>query len=82
MSGSEIEYFSGRFFYQGQDGRLNSTAYIAFLRRVLEQTMQPLVLIQDGARYHTSAETKAFFAQQSVRLQVFQLPPYSPDVID
>jgi transposase len=74
-----IEYFTGRFFYQGQEGRLNSTAYIAFLRRVLAQTPQPIVLIQDGARYHTSAETKAFFAQQAARLQVFQLPTYSPD---
>jgi transposase len=46
---------------------------------VLEQTPQPIVLIQDGARYHTSAETRAFFAQQTTRLQVFQLPTYSPD---
>jgi transposase len=74
-----IEYFTGRCFYQGQEGRLNSTAYIAFLRRVLEQTTQPILLIQDGARYHTSAETKAFFAQQTARLQVLQLPTYSPD---
>src|SRR5712691_2105437 len=50
-----IASFTGRFFYQGQDGRLNSTAYIAFLRRVLEHTTQPLLLIQDGARSHTSA---------------------------
>ena len=74
-----IEYFTGRFFYQGQEGRLNSTAYMAFLRRVLEHTTQPILLIQDGARYHTSAETKAFFAQQTARLQVVQLPTYSPD---
>ena len=74
-----IEYFTGRFFYQGQEGRLNSAAYIAFLRRVLEHTPQPILLIQDGARYHTSAETKAFFAQQTARLQVIQLPTYSPD---
>jgi transposase len=74
-----IEYFTGRFFYQGQDGRLNSAAYIAFLTRVLTQTTRSIVLIQDGAKYHTSAETKAFFAQQAARLQVFQLPTYSPD---
>jgi transposase len=74
-----IDYFTGHFFYQGQDGRLNSAAYIAFLRRVLAQTTQPILLIQDGAKYHTSAETKAFFAQQTARLQVFQLPTYSPD---
>ena len=74
-----IDYFTGRLFYQGQEGRLNSAAYVAFLTRVLEQTTQPIVLIQDGARYHTSAETKAFCAQRAPRLQVFQLPTYSPD---
>jgi transposase len=74
-----IDYFTGHFFYQGQDGRLNSAAYIAFLTRVLAQTTQPIILIQDGAKYHTSAETKAFFAQQTARLEVVQLPAYSPD---
>jgi transposase len=74
-----IEYFTGRLFYQGQEGRLNSATYIAFLRGVLKQTTQPIILIQDGARYHTSAETKAFFSQQATRLQVVQLPTYSPD---
>ena len=74
-----IEYFSGCFFYQGQEGRLNSATYIAFLTRVLAQTTQPIILIQDGVKYHTSAETKAFFAQQTARLEVCQLPTYSPD---
>jgi transposase len=74
-----IDYCTGCFFYQGQEGRLNSAAYIAFLRRGLAHTTQPIVLIQDGAKYHTSAETKALFAQQTARLQVVQLPTYSPD---
>lgn len=75
-----IEYFTGQFFYQGQQGRLNSETYIAFLRSLLEQTGgRHLVIIQDGARYHTSAATKAFFAEQAARLTVFQLPTYSPD---
>jgi transposase len=74
-----IDDFTGCLLYQGQEGRLNSAAYLAFLRRVLEQTTPPIILIQDGATYHTSAETKAFFAQQTARLQVFQLPTSSPD---
>jgi len=74
-----IDSFTGHFFYQGQDGRLNSAASITFLTRVLAQTTQPIILIQDGAKYHTSAETTAFFAQQTARLQVVQLPTYSPD---
>jgi len=74
-----IEYFTGRFWDQGQEGRLNSEAYMAFLTRVLEQTTQPIMLIQDGARYHTSAVMQRFFARHRARLTVFQLPSYSPD---
>jgi len=74
-----IEYCTGRLFSQGQEGRLNSTASIAFLKAVLEQTTHPIILIHDGARYHTRAETQAFFTQQTARLQVFQLPTSSPD---
>ena len=74
-----IESFTGRLFYQGQEGRLNSATSIAFLRGVRAQTTHPIILIQDGARYHTSAETTAFFTQHAARLQVVQLPTYSPD---
>ena len=56
-----IEYFTGRFWYQGQEGRLNSAAYISFLTHVLAQTTHPIILIQDGARYHTSAAMQRFF---------------------
>jgi len=45
-----IEDCTGRFFYPGQEGRLNATAYLAFLRRVLAQTTQCILLMQDGAR--------------------------------
>src|SRR6266700_2538528 len=49
------EYFSGRLFYQGIEGRFNSESYQAFLQTILAQTTQHLFLIHDGARYHTSA---------------------------
>lgn len=74
-----IEYFSGRLFYQGIDGKLDGASYIAFLSRVLEQTTAPLFLVQDGAPYHRGAPVKAFFAQHRARLHVTQLPSYSPD---
>jgi uncharacterized protein YigA (DUF484 family) len=74
-----MESFTGRFLYQGQESRLHSAASIAFLKGVLEQTPHPIILIQDGARYHTSAETTACFTQQTARLQVFQLPTSSPE---
>jgi transposase len=74
-----IEFFSGQFFYTGLMGKFNSDSYIAFLTQVLEHTTAPLLLIQDGARYHTSKTTRQFFAAHTDRLTVFQLPSYSPD---
>jgi len=74
-----IASFTGRLVYPGQEGRLHAAASVAFLTRVLAQTPPPIVLIQDGARYHTSAETQACFARHAPRLQVVQLPTYAPD---
>lgn len=74
-----IDYFSGRFFCKGHDqGRLNSESYEAFLTEVLSKTRKHIILIQDGASYHTSKAMKSFFEKRS-RLTVYNLPSYSPD---
>ena len=81
---------SGRLFYQGIQGRFNSETYppaatgaaqagAQFLTRVLLKTKGHLIIIQDGARYHTSKATKAFFQTHQKRLTRYQLPSYSPD---
>jgi transposase len=74
-----IDYFSGRFFYKSHEGRFNSESYAAFLLDVLAQTRRHVVVIQDGARYHTSAAMKTFFEAHAARLTIEQLPSYSPD---
>ena len=74
-----IDFFTGRLFYQGIEGKFNSESYIDFLKMVLQQTQKSLFLVQDGARYHTSKLTKQFFQDHSQRLTVAQLPSYSPD---
>jgi transposase len=51
-----IDYFSGRLFFQGIEGRFNSESYQAFLQMILAQTTQHLFLIHDGARYSSSRE--------------------------
>ena len=75
-----IDYFTGKFFSQATQGRLTSLTYEAFLTQVLTQSERRIVLIQDGARYHTSKAMKEFFAKHADRLTVFQLPSYSPDL--
>lgn len=74
-----IEFFSGRLFWKGQIARFNAESYIAFLSDVLAQTHEPLILIQDGAKYHTCQATKDFLAAHTDRLTKYQLPSYSPD---
>lgn len=74
-----MDYLSGRFFHQGHEGRLNSESYIDFLKAVLRKTQKYIILIQDGARYHTSKAVNTFFEQSKNRLLVYQLPGYSPD---
>jgi len=74
-----IEYFSGRLFSQGLEGRFNSDSDHAFWQMILAQTHAHLCLIHDGARYHTSAATQAFLAAHSDRITMEPLPSYSPD---
>lgn len=74
-----IDYFSGAFFYKAHTGRFNSESYKAFLNEVMAKTKGHLIIIQDGARYHTSKAMREFFAEHTDRLTVEQLPKYSPE---
>ena len=66
-------------FSQGIEGRFASDSYQAFLRTILAHTTEHLLLIHDGARYHTSQATTQCLAQHAERLTVHPLPSYSPD---
>jgi transposase len=74
-----IDYFTGRFFYKAQVGRLTSETYSEFLRSVLYKTQKHIILVQDGARYHTSKAMQKFFEEHKERITVHPLPSYSPD---
>ncbi len=74
-----IDYFSGRFFWQQQTARFTADTYQSFLQTVLDRTDRPLIVLQDGAAYHTAVALKPFLADHRDRLTVYQLPGYSPD---
>jgi len=75
-----LDCFGGKLIVQGLDGKFNSETYRAFLTGVLTQVSDHLILIQDNASYHTSGPLQTFYAEQTDRLTVYQLPPYSPDL--
>jgi transposase len=74
-----IDYFTGKFFYQSTTLHFNSDTYESFLTDVMARTQKHIILVQDGAKYHTSKQIKDFFEKNKLRLTVFQLPTYSPD---
>ena len=74
-----IEYFSGRLFYQGIEGRFTSDSYQEFLRMILAHTTEHLFLIHDGARDHTSQATQQFLETHCERITAYPLPSSSPD---
>ncbi len=76
-----LDYFTGELFYSGHTERFNAASYCEFLKSVLEQTpsTQKVMVVQDGARYHTARTTKEFIAEHAERLSIYQLPTYSPD---
>jgi transposase len=74
-----IDYWTGKFFYKAITGKFTSESYADFLRGVLRQTRKHLIIIQDGARYHTSEDMCAFFYENKDRITIAQMPSYSPD---
>lgn len=74
-----IDYWSGKFFYNAITDKFTSQSYADFLRSVLKQTRKHLIIIQDGARYHTSEDMCVFFHENRERLTIAQMPSYSPD---
>lgn len=72
-----------KFVWRHQTEYFNAQTYLAFL----EDNLLPgfyrrghrVYLIQDNASYHKKPEVYAWFAKQRHRVEVFLLPPYSPE---
>lgn len=60
-------------------GKFNGEKYLEFLKQLKQHFHAPIILIEDGAPYHTSRIVKDFVAQQGETFQVESLPTFSPD---
>ena len=69
----------GRLVFRLHNKRITSVEVIDFLKQLLrEHPGRHVVVVMDQAKPHTSKMTRAFIESRA-RLQVFYLPPYSPD---
>jgi len=71
---------SGEMMFMVCKENINSDVFIEFLKRVLSESRQKVVLIVDGHSSHRSKKTSEFVAAQNGQLKLEFLPPYSPDL--
>jgi len=62
------------------EGKLTSDVFIEFLKRLIHNWPGPVFLIVDGHPLHKSAAVSRFVASTEGKLQLFHLPPYSPEL--
>lgn len=61
-------------------GKLNSSRYVQFLKRLMHNASRPIFLIVDGHPVHKSRAIRAYAASTKGKLRLFYLPPYSPEL--
>lgn len=70
----------GEIRFMVMTGKVNSKVFIEFLKRLLVGAKRKIFLIVDGATAHHSKMTRNFVASTKGELELFHLPPYSPDL--
>lgn len=60
--------------------RVTAVVFCEFLRRLLQGMTRKIVLIVDGHPTHKAKRVQRFVAAQAGRLELYVLPPYSPDL--
>ena len=61
--------------------KFNAQSYAQFLEMVLSAYQCPIILIEDGAKYHNGPVAKEFKEKKKSegKLFIYRLPSYSPD---
>lgn len=70
----------GKLRFMIHDGKVDSTVFIEFCKRLLRDAAAPVYLVIDGHPCHRSRATKEFVASTNGKLKLFFLPGYSPEL--
>jgi transposase len=70
----------GQLRFHLHEGSFKARHFIAFCKQLLGDTTGKIFLIVDGSSVHTAKEVKDFVTATDGRLQLFFLPPYSPEL--
>jgi len=61
-------------------GRVNAGSFTEYLKKLLHDVRGKIYLTVDRHSAHTACKTKQFVASTKGRLELFYLPPYSPQL--
>jgi transposase len=61
------------------EGALNADGFIAFLRRLVRDAGQKVVLIVDNLKVHKAHKVQAWVKSHAHEIELFYLPSYAPD---
>jgi transposase len=62
------------------DGRFNSEVFLIFLLQMIKYSRRKIFFITDGHPAHKTKKLNEWLAENSNRIEVFFLPPYSPEL--
>lgn len=70
----------GHFRFMTVEGTVTATVFREFLRRLITGMDRKIFLIVDGHPTHKAKLVRQFVADNSERIELFFLPPYSPEL--
>lgn len=62
------------------DGRFNSEVFETFLKRLIKYSKQKVIFVTDRHPAHRTKKLKDWLSKNTNKLEVFFLPPYSPEL--
>src|ERR1019366_2984215 len=70
----------GKLRFMLTRGKVNGAVFAEFLLRLMHRAARPVFLLLDGGSYHRSRPVRDYVASLGGKLQLFFLPPYSPEL--
>ena len=62
------------------DGTFNGTVFLEFIAQLIKYKQQKIFLVVDGHSAHKTKAIKAWIEENKDRIELFFLPPYSPEL--
>ena len=59
---------------------MNTDLFIGFMERLIADSRQKVLLILDNLKVHHANLVTAWLAERKEQIEVFYLPPYSPEI--